>query len=114
MKFYLDANLSRRIAERLRQKRWDAVSAHEVGNLESSNPEQLAYATAEGRALVTKDIGHFITLSRDAIASQKPHPGIILCPRSLVGTEIETIVERLMAIAERFPRGLGAYNVIYL
>ncbi len=80
MKFYLDANLSRRIAERLRQRGHDAVSAQEVGHLELSDPEQLAYATAEGRALVTKDVGHFIKLSRDAIASQKPHAGIILCP----------------------------------
>ena len=114
MKFYLDANLSRRIAERLRQKGWDAVSAHEVGNLEIFDAEQLAYATAEGRGLVTKDIGHFIKLFRDAVASQKPHAGIILCPRSLVGSEIDTIAERLMAIAERFPRGLGGYDVLYL
>lgn len=114
MKFYLDANLSRRIAERLRQKGWDAVSAHEVGNLESSDGEQLAYATAEGRGLVTKDLADFSKLSRDAIASQKSHAGIILCPRSLVGSEIDRIADRLVAIAERFPGGLGGYDVLYL
>ena len=114
MKFYLDANLSRRIAERLRQKGWDAVGAQEVGNLEISDAAQLAYATAEGRALITKDIGHFIKLSRDAVASQKPHAGIILCPRSLTGTEIDTIAERLTAIGERFPGGLGGFDVLYL
>ena len=114
MKFYLDANLSRRIAERLRQRGHDAVSAQEVGNIERSDPEQLAYASAEGRALVTKDIRHFIKLSRDAVASQKPHAGIILCPQSLTGTEIDTIAERLIAIAERFPEGLGGYDVLYL
>ena len=114
MKFYLDANLSRRIAERLRQKGCDAVSAQEVGNLEISDAEQLAYATAEGRGLVTKDVADFVKLSRDAVASQKPHAGIILCPRSLVGSEIDPIAERLMAIAERFPRGLGGHDVIFL
>jgi len=114
VKFYLDANLSRRIAERLRQKGWDAISAHEVGNPETSDAEQLAYATVERRALVTMDIRHFIKLSRDAIASQKAHAGIILCPRSLVGSEIDTIAERLIAIAERFPEGLGGYDVLYL
>jgi predicted nuclease of predicted toxin-antitoxin system len=114
VKFYLDANLSRRIAERLRQKGWDATSAHEVGNPELSDAEQLAYATAEGRGLVTKDIEDFTKLSRNAVASQKPHAGIILCPRSLLGSEIVTIAERLITIAERFPEGLGGYDVLYV
>lgn len=114
MKFYLDANLSRRIAERLRQKRHDAVSAQDVGNLDLSDAEQLAYATAEGRAIVTKDIVDFTALSRDTIASQKPHAGIILCPRCLTGTEVDAIAERLAAFAERFPGGLGGYDVISL
>jgi predicted nuclease of predicted toxin-antitoxin system len=114
VKFYLDANLSNRIAERLRQRGYDTVSAQEVGNIARSDPEQLAYATAERRALVTMDICHFIKLSRDAIASQKPHAGIILCPRGLTGSEIDTITERLVAIAERFPEGLAGSDVLYL
>ena len=114
MKFYLDENLPKQIAERLRQRGFDAVSAQEVGNRRISDREQLAYATAEGRCLVTKNIAHFIGLSRNAIARRQSHAGIILCPQSLVGSEIETIADRLIEIAERYPKGLGGFDVLYL
>lgn len=114
MKFYLDEDLSPRIAESLRKKGIDAVSAHDVGNVQVSDREQLAHAAREGRCLVTRNARHFVVLSQEAIARQEPHAGIILCSPSLQGSEVRAIADALTRLAKRFPKGLGGYDVLYL
>ncbi len=114
MKLYLDEDLSPRIAERLRQRGIDAVSAFEAGHVQRSDREQLLYAAQEGRGLVTRNVRHFVLLAQEAIRRQEPHAGIILCPSSIRGFEIGTIVEALIRLAKRFPEGLGEYDVLYL
>ncbi len=114
MKFYLDEDLSPQIAERLRKRGINAVSAFEVGNVQLSDREQLAYAAQGGRCLVTRNVRHFILLAQEAIRRQQPHAGIILCPPSIRGFETGAIVAALTRLAKRFPRGLGDYDVLYL
>lgn len=114
MKLYLDEDLSPRIAERLRTQGIDAISAIEVGNIQLSDREQLAFATREGRSLVTRNARHFIVLGRDSIQRQDPHAGIIICPPSIRGSEVTEIVSRLVRLAKRFPKGLEPYDLIYL
>ena len=114
MRFYLDEDLSPRIAEWLRRRGIDAVSAFEVGNIQLSDRDQLAYATREGRCLVTRNARHFVFLSHEAVRQQKAHAGIIVCPSSVRGSEIRAIANRLIQAAKQFPDGLGNYDVLYL
>jgi predicted nuclease of predicted toxin-antitoxin system len=114
MKFYLDEDLSPQIAERLRKKGIDAVSAFDVGNVQLSDREQLACAAAAGRCLVTRNVRHFVALAQDAIRRHEPHAGIMLCPPSIRGSEIGIIVAALTRLGKRFSRGLGEYDVLYL
>ncbi len=114
MKFYLDEDLSPRIAELLRRRGIHAISACEVGNREMSDREQLLRAAREGRSLVSRNVRHFVQLSKESLARQEPHAGIILCPPSLRGSEVRAIVEALTRVAKRYPKGLGGYDVLYL
>ena len=114
MKFYLDEDLSPKIAEALRRKGMDAVSAHEAGNIQFSDPEQLSYASREGRCLVTRNARHFLVLAKDAIRRQRPHAGILLCSPRFTGAEIRTLVDQLSLVAKRYPKGLGPYDILYL
>ncbi|RPI03487.1 MAG: hypothetical protein EHM71_14550 [Zetaproteobacteria bacterium] len=114
MRLYLDEDLSPQIAWRLRKVGVDAVSAIEVGNIQLSDREQLRYSTAEGRALVTRNVRHFIVLAHDAIARQEPHAGIVLCPSRLRGFEIAKIVTALRRIVQQHPAGAGPFDVLYL
>ncbi len=82
MRFYLDEDLSPRIAEPLRRRGLDAINAAEVGNRQISDQAQLLYAVREGRALVTRNVRHFVQLSKEAVARQEPHAGIIFCPHA--------------------------------
>ena len=114
MKFYLDEDLSPKIAERLWKKGIDAVSAIEAGNVQLSDQEQLACAARGGRCLVTRNVRHFIVLAQEAIRRHEPHAGIILCPPSMRGFEVKGIAEALTRVAKRFPGGLGEFDVLYL
>ena len=114
MRLSLDEELSPRIAERLRGKGCDAVSAIEVGNVQCSDWEQLAYAARERRSLVTRNGRHFLVLANDAVRRQEPHAGIIVCPPSIRGSEVMEIVSRLLRLTKRYPTGLGEYDLIYL
>ncbi|HET7854520.1 MAG TPA: DUF5615 family PIN-like protein [Candidatus Methylomirabilis sp.] len=114
MKFYLDEDLSPQIAERLRKRGIDAVSAFEAGNVQLSDREQLACAAQGGRCLVTRNVRHYILLAHEAIRRQEPHAGIILCSPSIRGFETGAIVHGLTRLAKQFPRGLGEYDVLYL
>ena len=90
------------------------MSAIEVGNIQCSDWEQLAYAARERRSLVTRNGRHFHVLANEAVRRQQPHSGIIVCPPSIRGSEVTEIVSRLLRQARRYPAGLGEYDLIYL
>jgi predicted nuclease of predicted toxin-antitoxin system len=114
VKFYLDEDLAPQIAARLRTKGVDAVSALEAGNTQLRDRDQLRYAAREGRCLVTRNVRHFVVLARDAIRRQEPHAGIVLCPPSIRGFEITKITAALTRLAQKYPAGLGEFDVLYL
>ncbi|MBW1809418.1 MAG: DUF5615 family PIN-like protein [Deltaproteobacteria bacterium] len=113
MRFYLDEDLSPKIAAALRSKGIDATSAHEAGNTQISDFEQLAYAAKEGRCLVTRNARHFLALSREAVNRQQPHAGILLCSPRLSGAEFRSITNSLVQLSKQYPHGLGPYDIFY-
>ncbi len=114
MKFYLDEDLSPRVVAALREKGIDAESAHEAGNLQISDREQLAYAAERKRCLVTRNARHYVLLASEAINQGRPHSGILLCSPRLTGADVRAIVDRLIRVAREHPRGLGQYDIFYL
>jgi hypothetical protein len=82
--------------------------------VQHSDREQLRFAAAEGRALVTRNVRHFIVLAKDAIARQEPHAGILLCPSSLRGFEIAENALTLKRVTRQHPSGLGPFDGLYL
>ncbi|MGH7324760.1 MAG: DUF5615 family PIN-like protein [Candidatus Rokuibacteriota bacterium] len=113
MKFYLDENLSAGIARILKQKGLDATSAQEVGNAGLDDRAQLAYASGDGRAIVTANVVDFLALAHQAVATNTEHAGIILVPPSFRGDEFKAIANDLDDAAKQYPEGVpGA--VIYV
>ena len=114
MKFYLDEDLTPLVAVTARKRGVDAVSAHEVGQIGLSDAEQLAFATTQGRCLVSANARDFRRLGHQAIAHGRPHAGIVLCPPRIHGLDVGIVVRALVEIAKRYPAGLGEYDVLYL
>ena len=114
MKFYLDEDLAPVIAGALRRRGMDAVGVHEGGHTGLADAAQLASTASQGRCLVSAKARDFGRLGRDAIEQGKPHAGIVLCPPRIHGLTVGAVVNALVRIAERYPAGLGEYDVLYL
>jgi hypothetical protein len=75
MDIYLDEDVTARVASPLRASGHDAIHANEVGRKGRTDPQQLAFATAEDRVLVTCNHDDFLLL----------HEAWLLCPNGQVG-----------------------------
>jgi len=106
VKVYLDEDLSPNIAELLRQRGIDATSAQEIGNTQLDDRAQLAYATREGRAIITANVVDFIELAREAVATNTQHGGIVLVPSSFRGDEFQAVADAIFDVLRSYRQGL--------
>lgn len=111
MKIYLDEDISPRVAERLRKKGMDAVSAHEVNMIGASDEEQLIKAVSEGRVMVTRNRNDFIALTVRFFQDLKPHCGLLIIPYSIPGYDFSLIANRLYRHAQKHSEGLESYTI---
>jgi len=114
VKLYLDEDISPKVSEILRKKGMDAASAHETGMLEASDEEQLAFAAADGRAMVTRNRDDFITLTVQFFEGLKPHKGVIIVPHTIPGSEFSKLAALVMKYSKDHPQGLESYTIEFL
>jgi hypothetical protein len=81
-------------------------SAHEAGNSQRDDRAQLDHATRQGRAIVTRNVVHFLQIACDAVAANTRHAGIILVPSSFRGDEYQAIADAIVEGLEPYPQGL--------
>jgi hypothetical protein len=97
IRLFIDEDVHPMVAAALRARGFDTVSAHEVGRRGLSDAEQLVFATAAQRALLTFNIVDFLELHRGRLATGPAHWGIILCEQAPVGE----VVRRLLNLLNR-------------
>jgi predicted nuclease of predicted toxin-antitoxin system len=114
LKLYLDEDISPKVAVILRKKGMDALSAHETGMLEASDEEQLAFAAADGQAMVTRNRDDFITLTVQFFEALKPHKGLIIVPHTIPGSEFSKLAALLVKSSKGYPNGLEPYTIEFL
>jgi hypothetical protein len=114
VKLYLDEDISPKVAVILRKKGMDALSAHESGMLEASDEEQLAFAAADERAMVTRNRDDFITLTVQFFEALKAHKGLIIVPHTIPGHEFSKLAALLVKFSKQYPKGLEPYTIEFL
>jgi predicted nuclease of predicted toxin-antitoxin system len=62
VRFLLDEDVHLGLADALRKRGYDARHTGEEGRFGAPDTEQLEHAAAEGRTLVTFNVGHFVQL----------------------------------------------------
>ena len=105
LRYLLDEDLSYRVAEGLRLRQVDALSVHEIGRANRGIPdaEQVAYATSEGRVLVTYNRADYQALDGQWRALGRGHAGILWCSeRTIPRRAIGGLVRALEAAAAEY------------
>lgn len=82
IRLYTDEMVDAALAVELRRRGFDAESCQEAGqsNRGVPDPQQLAYAARQGRAIFTFNTGDFIRLDAAWKATGQQHAGIIVSP----------------------------------
>jgi len=114
VKLYLDEDISPKISVILRKKGVDAVSAHEADMLQASDAEQLSFAAAEGRVMVTRNRDDFITLTVQFFDDLKPHKGLIIVPHTIPGSEFSKLASLLAKFSKEHPKDVEPYTIEFL
>lgn len=118
-RFLLDENLSDTVAVVARNLGLDVESVYgrQLANIDDER--LLVRAAIDGRILVTRNRDHFLKLSREFTAADKPHAGVLVVPRSIPGHRPEPLAYALLGWAKRMSAVLGGrplepYSLHYL
>ena len=114
LRYYLDEDISPKIAKLLRKHKVDCTSAHERGMAQASDLEQLEIAVREERCLVTRNRDDFIRLTVQFFNSQLPHHGVLIIPHSYPGDRFSLIAEALKKYAQQHSGGLVPCTIDFL
>ncbi|HZX36361.1 MAG TPA: DUF5615 family PIN-like protein [Thermodesulfobacteriota bacterium] len=114
MRYYIDEDMSPRIAGILRKNGIDAISAHEAGMLQASDLEQLEYASNEKRCLVTRNRNDFVKLTVRFFNESRPHFGVMIVPYSYPGDKFSSIADALKKYALKHKQGMPSYGIDFL
>ncbi len=114
MKYYLDEDISPKVADVLRKKQIDAVSTHEMNMAQASDREQLEYAASEGRAMVTRNRDDFIRITVQFFNELRPHCGVLIVPHTIPGDKFRLTAEALRKYASEHPSGMEPYTIDFL
>jgi predicted nuclease of predicted toxin-antitoxin system len=81
IRLYLDEDFHPGIASAIRQHGHDCQSAAEAGTLGTTDEEQLTFAAAQGRCIVTFNIADFAALAIQWANAGRTHAGIVVTPQ---------------------------------
>lgn len=114
MRFYLDEDLSQRIAEAARSLGLEVVSSHECARNGLSDEDQLRLAAVEGRCLVTRNYADFAALTRTFWEMGWPHSGVLFVAPSLPNHRFADIAAALADYERENPDAMPSYQVDFL
>jgi predicted nuclease of predicted toxin-antitoxin system len=95
LKLYADEQFPRPAVDRLIAKGFDVLTVQEAGkaNQKISDPEVLAFAINQGRAVITQNRRDFISLHNQSQA----HAGIVVCTKNLDWDSFADEIERALS-----------------
>lgn len=92
---YLDEDVPEAVAFALRLRGYDVLTVKEAGRKGLTDPEQLAYAHASGRILLTHNTADFCQLHKASLSNGGEHSGIIVAKQRPIGILLKGLLHLL-------------------
>jgi predicted nuclease of predicted toxin-antitoxin system len=105
-KLYLDEDVYHAVALGLRRRGYDVVTTAEAGRRGAGDEDQLRYAAAQGRVVVTFNRGDFARLHGGFMASGTQHSGVIVSTQAAIGPVVRALARVLAVDATGFANRL--------
>ena len=113
VRLYFDRHILARLAVDLRGRGYDVLRTEEAGQDTASDAEQLAFATAASRSLLTFNIRDFAPLHEQWQAAGQPHAGIIVS-QQLGSREYGVLLQRMLRLVNHFTADEMLSNFVHL
>ena len=113
VRLYLDRHIMARLAVDLRGRGFDVLRTEEAGNDTALDEEQLSFATAQKRAILTFNIRDFAPLHEQWQASDRAHAGVIVS-QQLGGRQYGLLLQRMLRLLNHFTREEMVSNFVHL
>lgn len=111
VKFFVDENISPKVADLLRGRGIDTTSVHESGMGGASDLEIMEIAAADGRCVVTRNRDDFLVLTEQFFAEGRTHAGILVIPKSISAKAPWLIADAVERYARQHPEEV--YNYLF-
>jgi predicted nuclease of predicted toxin-antitoxin system len=113
VRLYFDRHIMTRLAIDLRGRGFDVLRTEEAGNDTATDAEQLAFATADNRALLTFNIRDFGPLHEQWKAAPRHHAGIIVS-QQLGSRQYGILLQRMLRLLDYFTAEEMVCNFVHL
>jgi predicted nuclease of predicted toxin-antitoxin system len=113
VRLYFDRHIIARLADDLRSRSYDVLTTENAGLDTAADEEQLSFATALGRAILTFNIRDFAPLHQRWSAAGRPHAGIIVS-RQLGSRQYGLLLQRMLRLLNHFTADELASNIVHL
>ena len=107
---YLDADVQKDLVDLLRAEGFDAISALDLGHDEWDDSEQLDYAAANRRAILTYNTRHYVPLAQEYARARREHHGVIVSEQLGIGE----LLRRILRLLDRVTRDEMKNTLRYL
>jgi predicted nuclease of predicted toxin-antitoxin system len=113
VRLYFDRHIMTRLADDLRGRGFDVLTTEEAGLDTATDEEQLSFAAAEGRAILTFNIRDFASLHTQWLAAGQTHAGIIVS-RQLGSRQYGLLLERMFRLLDHLTADELGNNIVHL
>jgi len=113
VRLYLDRHIMTRLAVDLRGRGYDVLTTEEAGKDTAADEEQLAFATAENRAILTFNIRDFAPLHEAWQTAERPHAGIIVS-KQLGSRQYGLLLPQMLRLLNQFTAEDMRGNFVHL
>lgn len=113
VRLYFDRHIMTRLAVDLRGRGYDVLTTEEAGKDTAADEDQLAFATAEKRAILTFNIRDFAPLHEAWQAAGRSHAGIIVS-QQLGSRQYGLLLQRMLRLLNSFTSEETLSNLVHL